>query len=531
MMPGALVMVVLCFATWMIAYRTLVRHPLDFAAITLYLTGYQMIWRPFVVAMGWDRPFPEELFRARDGEAIFIAAQRMVIIWLICLAIGYMLGRTMAPTPPPPTEDTPLELHVTVLTRLMILFTAVSTVSSLWLWARFGGFSGLITANKLDKALLDLQWLRSFAVLSTFVAGATYLAAVASGRRGLASVALAISLLNGAYSFSWGARDAVAITTFGLLAGRLLFNKKEVGAAAILPTSALAWWRRRRRIFRLLMTVLLLGTSVFFLRVTRDALVFGETLGSIESQAPARQIAVATNNTDFDTLSLLIEDWPERQDYIGSSQFGIGALSFLPAFMYLPEDGFQPPSVQVAQYYKPNRQNGWPMTPIGDWYMSWGFTGVLIGGILSGILIRLLQVRLDNFSRNPLVWMMSIVLAFRVLPMGIWANSIPRMMTFALPAALVLFYVQRRRPQNVKSRLSEPAPYQSDEIPPASARGQAVIPGDTEALADAAARVRLAKERRRAATGTAPTVINIERRASTGPPPRGAEKDHGPGPL
>ncbi len=513
MMAGAFVMVVLCLGAWMFAYRVLVRHPLDFAAITLYLSGYQMIWRPFVIAIGWDRAFPEDLFRARDEEAIIIGAQRMVILWLVCLTVGYALGRALARAPASPTLETPLELHVTVLARLMIVFTAVSTVSTLWLWGRYGGFSGLISANKLDKALYDLQWLRSFAVLSTFVAGATYLAAVASGRRGLASLALVISVVNGLYSFSWGARDAIAITTFGLLAGRLLFNRNEVGAAAILPSSAIAWWRRRRRIFRLALTVVLLGTSVFFLRVTRDSLVFGETLGSIESQTPARQVAVSTNNTSFDTLALLVEDWPDRQEYIGGEQFYIGALSFLPAFLYLPDDGFQPPALLVAQYYKPYRQNGWPMTPIGDWYMSWGTLGVIIGGLVSGGLVRFLQIRLDSFSRNPLVWMLSIVLAVRVMPMGLWANSVARLMTFALPAVLVLMYVRRRRPQPAGSRPESsagpvPALLADDPVP-------AMPLSDTEALADVARRVRAARQRRTEERGG--NSIDVVVQPSTGP--------------
>ncbi|MDH3706349.1 MAG: hypothetical protein OES57_09795 [Acidimicrobiia bacterium] len=519
MMPGALAMVILCLALWVFAYRTLVRHPLDYAAVTLYLTGYQMIWRPFVVAIGWDNPFPLSLYRSRDEEAIIMAGQRMVMVWLIALTIGYVLGRTMTPSPPSPTAETPLELHVTVLSRLMIVFTVVSTVITLWLWARFGGFSGLISANKLDKALIDLQWLRSFAVLSTFVAGATYLAAVASGRRTLSSIALAISLLNGAYSFSWGARDAIAITTFGLLAGRLLFNRKEVGAAAILPSSALAWWRRRRRVLRLALTVLLLVSSVFFLRVTRDALIFGETLGSIESQEPARQLAVSTNNTSFDTMALLVEDWPERQEFIGGEQFYIGALSFLPGFLYLPEDGFRPPAIQVAQYYIPSRQNGWPMTPIGDWYMSWGLLGVVAGGALSGIVVRVLQVRLENFSRNPLVWMLSIVLAFRVLPMGLWANSIPRLMTFALPASIVLYYVQRRRPERAKARVENAADRAPYATPP-DGLGGPVEPRDTGALATVAMRVREARSHRVVSTGSS---VEIVRRTSPRPgPPDGA---------
>lgn len=521
LMPGVLVMVVVCVGVWTIAYRTMVRHPLDFAAVMLYLTAYQTIVRPFVIGMGRDVPFPTDVWRQQDHAASIVAAQRIVVVWLVVIMVGYWWGKAMIRAKPSADENTPLELHTTVLARLMIIFTAISTVITLWLWARYGGFSGLIAANKLDKSLNDLQWLRSFAVLSTFVAGASYLAAVASGRRSLAKLALALSILNGVYSFSWGARDAIAITTFGLLAGRLLFNRDEVGAAAILPRNAMDWWRRRRRLVRLLFAVMLVGASVFALRVSRDNLVFGETLGSIENQSTARQIAVATNNTSFDTLALAIDDWPARQDFIGGEQFFIGAQSFLPSLLFGEQDPFSPPAVQVAQYYIPTRQNGWPMTPIGDWYLSWGVLGVMVGGMLSGVVIRLLQIKTENFARNPLVWMLSIVIAFRVMPMGIWANSIPRMMTFALPAALVLIYVQRRRPEVLKARLGAGDPTNSDSSPEPTQRPSAAAAATS--LADIAGKVRSAKERRR--VESAP--IGIVRRSSEPPsdesPPPGPE--------
>ena len=104
--------------------------------------------------------------------------------------------------------------------------------------------------------------------------------------------------------------------------------------------------------------------------------------------------------------------------------------------------------MQLAQTYI-DRNNGFPATPVGDWYVNLGFPGIVLGGLLSGLVARAGQFAFRRFLRDPLVWGFSLVFMIRIFPGGVWATSAPKWVAIGLPiiafTVLVNLFVRRAR--------------------------------------------------------------------------------------
>jgi hypothetical protein len=151
-------------------------------------------------------------------------------------------------------------------------------------------------------------------------------------------------------------------------------------------------------------------------------------------------MAVATNNTFYDSLLLLLDDWPDEFDFRNGQDFIDGTVAAVPSALVPSQAPFVSPAVQLAQTYI-DRNNGFPATAAGDWYVNFGLLGVLLGGLVSGLIARAGQVALRRFLRDPLVWGFSLVFAVRIFPGGLWVTSLPKWVGIGLPIIAVALLV------------------------------------------------------------------------------------------
>ena len=429
------------FAAWIVTFLLTVDHPLDAMALLLYFTGYNLVFRPFVIGLGLDSPSPDDVFFNRDLSSLISTTHVLILLWFAAMIAGNRLLRPFSlvfsiGVPRPPNAVTSRQLL-----KISLALTIAASVATLILWGRFGGLEGLVQASKGDRTV-GSRTSRLLPFLATVTSAATYLAALQERRLAtirnespVRSIALVLVALNALYSFSWGARDSAVFGLLTVVAGHTFF-----GSTSLTETGQrlLSWWRSGRLIGRLMLVVLLLGLLTFGLRATRDEIVIGEVASTIQGQSVPRQIAIATNNTTYDALLLVIDEWPKTFPYRGSDDFRDGALTSLPGFV-AQNPGNESLPVVVAQTFIPHRTNGWPITPVGDWYIGFGPIGVLVGGVISGMLGRSIQLRLRDFATNPLSWAMLVMFVGRVYPMGFWSASFTRYMTLGLPMALLAF--------------------------------------------------------------------------------------------
>lgn len=428
---------------WALVYRSLVGHPLDPVAITLYYLALQLLVRPLVLALGLDTPFPTTLFEDRDTDALLLQGQLVVTLFLLSLWAG---ARLLTPLVRPvavlfPQVRAPLSRRTLVV--LTVVLTGVAFLVTVALWIRYGGPAGLIQASKVDRDLAESRALRSVPMLAALVGVAAFFTVP---RWSLQRVAvLGLVAVNGYLSWTWGARDVPVLSVVALLAGALIFGRAGRRAAGR-PDGR--WLRdpRWRRGFLLVPVIALL--LAFSLRAARDTVLWGELASTIEGQGTVRQVAVATNNTFYDALLLYLDDWPDRFDFTGGGDFVDGSVAALPTVLVGQQDPFVSPAVQLAQTYI-DRNNGFPATAVGDWYVNLGLPGVVLGGLLAGLVARAAQFAFRRFLRDPLVWGLSLVFMIRVFPGGVWATSAPKWVAIGLPliafTVLVNLFVRRAR--------------------------------------------------------------------------------------
>ena len=121
---------------WGLVYRSLVHHPLDAMALTLYYLALQLLWRPLMLAAGLDTPFPTPLFETRDTESLILLGQAVVVGFLLALWAG---ARLLSPFVRPvsvlfPQFRGPMSPRTLVL--LAVVLTAVAFVATAALWVR-----------------------------------------------------------------------------------------------------------------------------------------------------------------------------------------------------------------------------------------------------------------------------------------------------------------------------------------------------------------------------------------------------------
>jgi hypothetical protein len=431
------------FVVWALVYRGLVRHPLDPLAITLYYLALQLLWRPLMLATGLDVPFPTLLFAERDTAALIVQGQAVVVLFLLALWAG---ARLLSPLARPVAVIFPQvrgPMSPRTLTFLTVALTGAAFVVTVALWLRYGGPAGLLQASKVDRTIADSRALRSLPMLAALVGVAAFF----SLRRAplLRLVLLGLIAINGYLSWTWGARDVPVLSVIALLAGSLLFGAAGRRAARRPDGRWLHDPRWRRRFLLVPVLALLLA---FSLRTARDTVLWGDLAPTIEGQSTVRQVAVATNNTFYDALLLYLDDWPDRFDFTGGSDFIAGSVAAVPSLLVGEQEPFVSPAVQLAQTYI-DRNNGFPATPAGDWYVNLGLAGVVLGGLLSGLVVRSAQFAFRRFLRDPLVWGFSLVFMIRIFPGGVWATSAPKWVALGLPliafAFLVNLFVRRAR--------------------------------------------------------------------------------------
>lgn len=448
-------------ASWVGAYRVVVRHPLDAAALMLYLLGLDMVLRPWVLALGLDTPFPSALLGS--GAEVVARVTPALLLWTLFFVLGHVALRPVSAgfrLALPRFEGRPSEHRLTVMAWAA---WGAAAVGSVVLLASSGSVSAFMRTAKLDKGFGGVVWLRSFSFVAVTVFVALFLMAL---RDGTASRRRQMSTLAGfataaGLSFLWGARDAAVFGSAALLVGAAVLMPRRDGGrtnSSIVRGRFTARGWRRLALYGLVALALVVG-----LRIYRDVLLYDEVQSTIADAPLVRQLSVAANNTTLDSLALGLDTWPAERDFNGGADFVRSIAGPVPL---LTSEPYELPAVQLARTYVPQRQSGWPMSPIGEWYVNFGYAGIALGAALSGALARAMQVAFRPFASNPLAWAISVMLVCRVFPAGIWTNSVTRYLLLGVPLAAVVYFSRERvesntvvvkvRPADVLARLREP---------------------------------------------------------------------------
>lgn len=424
-------------------FMRLSEHPSDPLAFFCYGFAYFYLFRNVVVASGIVSLHPEYLFAGWSIEPLMARTSLALILFLIFFMIGFLaherhpLARRLVGLVPVTWREPRLDRQV----RVAAVLTAASSLMTFLLLARYGGVSQMLFAAKGQKDLAGLYVLRSIPSVAALLCVALFLALRQkdAGRLGVRyrAVALSAAVLNAGYVFLWGTRTVAALVLVVFLVGRLLFPAEGAGRGQGRPG-------RRRRYLELAVLAIVLIGAIVGLRLLRDQLFIGRVSPAISGQSPVQQISVASNSTYFDANVLALRDWPGPHPYRNGTDFVNGFIGMIPRSLWREKPAQVLSGTWFRQVYEPTKANGWPLGSVGDWYLNFGYVGILVGGAISGMLFSLLMGAWRGSKRTPLGFAALVTVVLMTMPIGYRAETPLRWASWVLPLWVTVRYVASR---------------------------------------------------------------------------------------
>ncbi|KRF36853.1 O-antigen polysaccharide polymerase Wzy [Nocardioides sp. Soil805] len=370
-------------------------------------------FRPLIFVLGLDGPHPTDLFflgtlpslltRTLLGLSLFLAMAMLGIA-----AVTRSGARGWAPFFAEKETDLRRALAVT------FVLTAVGALVSAYLMARYGGVGGVIVAGKYDKALAGLYWLRSVSAVGAVLAVTTFIDLRRQGctSRTLTYLPLVCAFANAFFVFMWGSRGVLVVVAATLVLGVQRHRRHQRRV------------RRERVLVRLLVACALVIVAASGMRMVRDTLSHGEVQANYAASSAWRQASVGTNSIYFDAAMLSFRDWPSTQRFRGGEDFYEGILGAVPRMIWPGKPTGIPPGKWFRQVYEPRKLNGWPMGAGALWYLNFGWLGLPLGGLISGLVIGMVAAAQRRRPRSGFNTGVAVIAAVFVFPLG-WDNQVP----------------------------------------------------------------------------------------------------------
>lgn len=409
------------------------RGPSDLVTLFVLVVALFYGFRPFLFVLGLDGPYPGDLFFPAQMPELLVTTLLGLTLFLACAtlgiaAAGHFGGRGWGPFFARHETDVRRALRVT------FALTAVGTAVSVYLVARYGGIGGVIVASKYDKVLEGLFILRSISAVAAIVSVTTFIDARRQGGwpTWVRVLLLVCAVANALYVFMWGTRSVLVVVAATLVLG--LQSRRR-------PNTH----RGRQRVWvRLLLAAALVLVAASGARMVRDTLSHGEVQANYAASSMWRQASVGTNSVYFDATMLSFRDWPSEQRFRRGEDFRNGVVGLVPRRLWSGKPEAIPPGRWFRQVYEPRKLNGWPMGAGGLWYLNFGWPGLLLGGLFSGLVVGLVAAAQRRRPASGFNSGVAIVTAVFVLPLG-WDNQVlMKAVIWLVPLWLVSLYVAPR---------------------------------------------------------------------------------------
>lgn len=424
--------------------------------VTLFLLGVGLFYgfRPLMIVLGLDTPFPETLFFSGNTESAFTTTLLALSAYLIVLALGILVitrSRIHGWAPFFVSRD----ISIIRARRVTLILTVLASLLSAYLVVQYGGVGALINAAKVEKSLAGLYILRTIPAVGAVVAAATFLDARKRGAGRTAIIGLLCAVANAGYVFLWGSRSLVviigAIIILGLQprkpawmqrgSGRPVAESGNLEGETVTTMPKARLNQRPRIVVRVIVTVLLVVAVAGGLRMARDTLTHGEVQDVYASASIWRQMSLGTNSTYFDAAMLSFRDWPQPYEFRNGEDFVNGTLGVVPRFLWENKPEAIAPGQWFRQVYEPQKVNGWPMGAAALWYLNFGWPGLLVGGLITGLSLGLIAAAQRRKPGNGFNTSVAVVVGIYVLGLGWDSETIMRGILWLVPLWLVVRYI------------------------------------------------------------------------------------------
>ena len=402
-----------------------------------YAVFYWM--RSVMLTLGLDSSALDPL--AIDPRGVDAANIRLAV-WSVLAMLSFVAFQNVAVRPG--AAGLPKRRYDFVQLRRLAIYASIgATMCFGVIVAKVGSPIAAIEAAKSEKAVAGLYLLQFGPVAAMVLSLAAALAGKREGHRLVLRMPfLALGLLNSLYVFAWGSRRVVVIYLAGLMLEPVF---TAVGDRRTASSSGNQGRDLRRWAGIALIGVMVIG-SALGLRVARDHVLQGRTSDAIAEASPLRSVSVAMNATVYDSYVLAVRDTPEVFGFSGSELFINGTGGVVPRAVWADKPTNIAPGAAFRQLYEPEVKNGWPVGAVGEWWLSFGWFGIVLGGILSGVCYAAASQALGDLRKNPLAHALAVGIVFQVLELGLNVQSLARWIGWCGSVLFALSIVARLAP-------------------------------------------------------------------------------------
>lgn len=423
----------LAICAWIIfmtVLLTAVRVHLRMASIVslsvCFILMVQVGVRPVMFFLGLDSPAPYAWFAPNPWPlmtiALLLAALWLALLNSVALSFRGATGGAAFFPRMPHTPDLALIVFVgLVLTIISFGLTGYLVLTS-------GGLAQFVFGVKVGKDFAGLYVFREAATLSSAVLIYALLVSLKTGRenRGFLGKPLIIVLLilaNLGTNYLWGNRYNIAVLT---LAAGIAFH----------------FYVRPLRVREVLLASAFLLAGLEGLKILRNALVSDVVGRDISNDFIFwHRISASLHFNQFDAFMLALRDVGDKFDFRQGKDALNGLLAWVPRFIYAEKETYHIGG-WFRRVYEPAKQNGWPITVVGNWYVNFGMIGVFLGAAVSGVVVALGDQAFRAARVDPWMAATGSVIALQLFDGGVNFGFIQSYILLVIPLALIALFLR-----------------------------------------------------------------------------------------
>lgn len=384
------------FVLLFLSYQIVGMRNLFFLYLSLLVVFF--LFRSGLLILGFDKPFPEDMFTGQIEASHYLKGLFGFLIWVITFILLMVIHRPAILmsdlVSSPQKEARALEVAI-------YLTFALSTVYFVSAAIQAGGIERLLFYVRINREY-------SFGFLSSvppvgLMVSAGYLALY---ERKMSI--LAISVVLALYQFSLGDRSGVifALVVYclsGFYSGNTRLFSLVISIPIIFVLAVLSKWYRN---------VHQLGFSLSDTGVLRD-------------------ISSSLNLNIYDCYYLAIS----RIEDLGGFRLGydlyLGFIGLIPRVFWSGKPDVINTGVWFAQAFS-NRSMGTPISALGEWYINFGFMGFVVGALITFYFVKLALFLVPKYKSFYLI--IGTISVFQVVQSGFSNASLREllMLTFLL---------------------------------------------------------------------------------------------------
>jgi oligosaccharide repeat unit polymerase len=237
----------------------------------------------------------------------------------------------------------------------------------------------------------------------------------------------------------------------------LLGDRSDVVTPMVVIFLAIHHSVHRLPMRRLILLVLIIVVGLTFLGQIRSYVLFEDYL-SMEhfldfqqnsTQSTVNELVNGLNLIRFDAFLVVLGDTFYGNNYRNGEDFKNGVLGLIPRAVWPQKPVNINPGNWFTMHYFPWKSAGLPFTTLGVWWLNFGYVGVFVGMVLTGIVLRVLREFVDS-SKTTYAAFLYGILIMKVFLAGVNSLVLVQLVKTLLPWVIIYPMMLQRSGQLYK---------------------------------------------------------------------------------